>query len=70
MNPQQPAGFDVLYTALTWASLAQTVLYLDGKAGRGKLCVALALCKGLGSENSVPIIAESTALSVTMYQRG
>jgi hypothetical protein len=70
MNPQQLAAFDVLYTAITSASLAHTVFYLDGKAGRGKSFVASALCTILRSENRIPIIAGTTALSVTMYERG
>jgi len=70
MNPQQLAAFDVLYTAITSASPAQTVFYLDGKAGHGKSFVASGVCTRLRSENRVAIIAGTTALSETMYERG
>jgi len=66
MIPQQPVVFDVLNTAITSGSPAQTVFYLDSKAGHGKLFLASAVCTRLQSENRVPIIVGTTALSVTM----
>jgi len=70
MNPQQLAAFDVLYTAITSASPARTVFYLDSKAGCGNSFVASALCTIRLSENRIPIIVGTIALSVTMYERG
>jgi tRNA A37 threonylcarbamoyladenosine biosynthesis protein TsaE len=70
MNPQQLAAFDVLYTAITSASPAHTVFYLDGKAGHGKSFVASALCTILRSENHIPIIVGTTAVSVRIYETG
>jgi DNA replication protein DnaC len=68
MNPQQLEAFNVLYTAIVSSSPVQTVFYLDGKAGRGKSFVASALCAKLRSKGRVPVIAGTTALSVTMYE--
>jgi len=70
MNPQQLEAFNVLYTMVTSTCPTHTVFYLDGKAGRGKSFVASALCTKLRSENRVPVITGTTALSVTMYERG
>lgn len=68
--PQQLEAFNVLYTAIISSSPVLTVFHLDGNAGRGKSFVDAVLCARLRSEGCVPVIAGTTALSMTMYERG
>ena len=70
MNPQQLAPFDFLFSAITAASPAHTVVYLDGQASCGKLFVASTLSTKLQCENCIPIIAGTTARSLTFYEKG
>jgi hypothetical protein len=70
MNIEQATVYQVLYDAVTNMQRSTTVFYLDGKAGRGKSYVALALCTKLRSEGRIPVISGTSALSVTTYERG
>jgi hypothetical protein len=72
MNIEQRNAFNTIYTAVTApGSFPPTsVFYLDGRAGRGKSFVVIALCAKLRSFNLLPIITGSSALSVTMHERG
>lgn len=44
--------------------------FLDGKAGRGKTFLVNAICNRIRGEGYIACITGSTALSVTLYERG
>lgn len=44
--------------------------FLDGKAGRGKTFLVNAICNRLRGQGQIACITGSTALSVTLYERG
>ena len=70
MNEDQFAAFTTVYDAVRSPQPPHTIFYLDGKEGRGKSFVAAALCHIVRSSSNIAIVAGSSALSVTGYERG
>ena len=70
MNEGQFAAFTTVYDAVLSPQPPHTIFYLNGKAGCGKSFVAAALCHVVRSSSDIAIVAGSSALSVTGYERG
>ena len=68
-NPEQEQVFQRL---TEWCALsgAQSPMFLDGKAGRGKSYVVECLTWWLRSRREIVLVTGSTALSVMGYERG
>ncbi|KAF6514101.1 hypothetical protein HZS61_006357 [Fusarium oxysporum f. sp. conglutinans] len=66
LNAEQRRIFDVIYSSLA----AGGCFFIDGRAGRGKTFLMSTLCDYVRAEGKVVCVAGSTALSVTLYERG
>ena len=66
MNFEQRSVFDRIMSAIGSGGC----FFLDGKAGRGKTFLVNALCNRLRGQKRIACITGSTALSVTLYERG
>ncbi|KAH7124469.1 PIF1-like helicase-domain-containing protein, partial [Dactylonectria macrodidyma] len=65
-NADQRHVFDTIYSAIPEGGC----FFIDGKAGRGKTFLVQALCDRIRGEGQLVCITGSTALSVTLYDRG
>ena len=68
-NEQQTAYIQII-EALYCNSSSGSCFFLEGKAGCGKSFVAAMIVHRLWSEGSCVLVVGSTALSVTLYERG
>jgi hypothetical protein len=66
MNTEQRSIYDRIYKSFDKGDR----YFLDGKAGRGKTCLENAICNRIRSEGRIACITGSTALNVTLYERG
>ncbi|KAG7429200.1 ATP-dependent DNA helicase pif1 [Fusarium oxysporum f. sp. raphani] len=66
LNAEQRHIFDVLHSSLATGGC----FFVDGRAGRGKTFLMGTLCDYIRTEGEVVCVAGSTALSVTLYDRG
>ena len=66
MNPEQRSVFDRVLNSIGIGGC----YFLDGKAGRGKTFLVNAICNRIRGEGRIACITGSTALSVTLYERG
>jgi predicted ATPase len=69
MNPDQAAIYHTILQDCWYDDLHQ-MYFIDGKAGRGKTFLVRAICDTIRSQGDIVIIAGSTALSATLYERG
>ncbi|KAA8912770.1 hypothetical protein FN846DRAFT_772987 [Sphaerosporella brunnea] len=69
MNPEQAACYHTVLDDC-WSDGPHRLYFIDGKAGRGKTFLVRAICDTLRSQADIAIIAGSTALSATLYERG
>ncbi|KAK1993563.1 hypothetical protein LX36DRAFT_542191, partial [Colletotrichum falcatum] len=66
LNHEQRRVFNAVYSSLGTGGC----FFVDGKAGRGKTFLMGTLCDRIRAEGHVVCIVGSTALSVTLYERG
>ncbi|KAA8894732.1 hypothetical protein FN846DRAFT_912553 [Sphaerosporella brunnea] len=69
MNPEQAICYHTVLDDC-WSDGPHRLYFIDGKAGRGKTFLVRAICDTLRSQADIAIIAGSTALSATLYERG
>src|SRR5438876_5438980 len=70
IEEQSSLFFKLLHTVINPNESSPNLLFLEGKAGRGKSWVVEALCMKLRALGKVVLIAGSTALSVCSYPHG
>ncbi|KAH0603502.1 uncharacterized protein H6S33_007824 [Morchella sextelata] len=72
--PQQLDAFDTIMNNIDKIAIGEipehTCFFLDGKAGRGKTYVVNTIVNYLRGQGDIVVITGSTALSVTLYERG
>ena len=66
MNIEQRSIFDLIFNSIGTGSC----YFLDGKAGQGKTFLVNAICNRIRGEGCIACITGTTALSVTLYERG
>ncbi|EGU80381.1 hypothetical protein FOXB_09107, partial [Fusarium oxysporum f. sp. conglutinans Fo5176] len=66
LNAEQRHIFDIIHSSLATGGC----FFVDGRAGRGKTFLMGTLCDYIRAEGEVVCVAGSTALSVTLYDRG
>jgi PIF1-like helicase len=66
MNTEQRSIYDHIFNSIGTGGCC----FLDGKAGRGKTFLVNAICNRIRGEGRIACITGSTALSVTLYERG
>ncbi|TVY62600.1 ATP-dependent DNA helicase pif1 [Fusarium oxysporum f. sp. cubense] len=66
LNAEQRHIFGIIHSSLATGGC----FFVDGRAGRGKTFLMGTLCDYIRAEGEVVCVAGSTALSVTLYDRG
>ena len=66
MNVEQRSTYDCIFNSIGMGGC----YFLDSKAGREKTFLVNAICNRIRGEGHIACITGSTALSVTLYERG